>query len=111
MTGEENAGQSAKNERGGAKGEGEIRGGASGNQSVQSEVYGGHDASVWKVSGNGGATTTVLQRRSLRHSQMSEYFAGSSVSFLFHYYATTWSTCDNRKFKKNHPNISCPINY
>lgn len=80
MTGEENAGQSAKNERGGAKGEGEIRGGASRNQSIQSKVYGRHDASVWEVPGNGGAATTVLQRRSLRYSQMSEYFAGSSVS-------------------------------
>jgi len=46
LTGEENAGQSAKNERGGAKGEREIRGGASRNQSIQSKVHGRHDASI-----------------------------------------------------------------
>lgn len=83
MAGEENAGQSAKNERGGAKGKGEVWGSASRNQSIQSKVHGRYDASVWEVPGNGGAATTVFQRRPLWHSQMSERIAGSSVSFLF----------------------------
>lgn len=33
------------------------------------------------MSGDGSAATTVLQRGPLRHSQVSEYIAGSSVSF------------------------------
>lgn len=80
MTGEEDAGPSAKNERGGAKGEREVRGGASRNQSVQSKIHGRHDASVREVPGDGGAATAVLQRRPLRYSQVSERIAGPSVS-------------------------------
>lgn len=81
-TGEENAGPSAENERGGTKGEGEVRGGSSGNQSVQSKVHGGHDASVREVPGDGGAAAAVLQGSPLRYSQVSEHIAGSSVSLL-----------------------------
>lgn len=91
MTGKENAGQSAKNERGSAEGEGEVRSGASRNQSIQSKVHGRHDASVWEVPGNGGAATTIFQRRPLRHSQMSERIAGSSVRlFLLLHNYTAW---------------------
>lgn len=81
-TGEEDAGPSAKNEGGGTKGEGEVRGSSSGNQSVQSKVYGRHDASVREVPRDGGAAATVLQRSPLRHSQVPERIAGPSVSLF-----------------------------
>jgi hypothetical protein len=80
--GKENAGPSTENERGSAKGKGEVRGGAPRNQSIQSKIYGRYDASIREVPGDGGAAATVFQRRSLWHSQMSQYITRSSVSSL-----------------------------
>lgn len=85
-TGEEDARPSAEDEGGGAEGQGEVRIGPAGDQPIQSKVHGGHDPGVREVPRDGGSTVAVLQGGTIRHTQVSQHFTGSSVTIIIIYF-------------------------
>jgi hypothetical protein len=78
--GEENARSSTEDKGGSSKGQGKIRKRTSGDQPIQSEIYGGYDSGFREVPRNGSSTVAILQRRTFWHSQMFKHFPRSTVS-------------------------------